>query len=130
MDDFTKAQAYVGRAYIPDLYDCGHFYVDLQRDVFGRSISIPHTHRKGRMGQAAQIRKVRDGAFTRIDEPEHGCAVLMVAGDIWHIGTMFRYNGTWWICHNSRAIGGVALQKIRDLRGQRIEGFYKYDNAS
>ena len=128
--DFAKAQGYLGRTYCADTFDCADFFCLLNRDVFGRNIEAPSVHSRGRMGQAKQIKEARDGHFVKLEEPEHGCAVLTVSADIWHIGTMFRYNGTWWICHNSRSNGGVALQRIRDLRGQRIEGFYRYDNAS
>lgn len=127
--DFKKAAGYVGRPYVDGSYDCGHFFVDVQHELFGRAIDVPAVHSRGRRHQEVQINQVKNSEFVPLDAPEHGCAVLMVSADVWHIGTAIICDGVCWVLHNSRAMGGVALQKTRDLRGQRIEGFYKYVNA-
>ena len=97
LSDFAKAQGYVGIDYEPDFYDCAHLFIQVQREVFGRDIDVPTrfaSHRQGRAGQAAQIKEARDSLATRVEGPEHGCAVLLVgAGDVWHIGTVFMRHG-------------------------------------
>ncbi len=132
--DFAAAQSYVGVEYVPGVYDCGHLFLDVQRQVFGRALSLPDklgTHSQGRAGQARQIAAVRVELATRIQNPMHGCAVLLttpVDGDqlAWHIGTVFVYQGETWVLHNSHAMGSASLNRLRDFawRGQRIEGFY------
>lgn len=133
--DFVLAQSYVGLPYVDGEFDCAHLYLKVQREVFGRELVLPthhEMHRKGHMSQGAQIRAARDELAVQIKEPTHGCAVLMVGpsevGELWHIGTVLDHNGHWWVLHNSRPMGGVALNNLRDFawRGQRIEGFYEW----
>lgn len=133
--DFKQAQTYVGLPYIDGQFDCAHLCLKVQAEVFGRDVPLPAhlvDHAQGRMGQGAQIRAARDELATPIDKPVHGCAVLMVGpsefGELWHIGVVFDHNGHWWVLHNSRPMGGVALNSLRDFawRGQRIEGFYQW----
>ena len=80
-----------------------------------------------------QIATVRDALATRIQDPAHGCVVLLTTpldgGQLaWHIGTVFVYRGDVWVLHNSHAMGSASLNRLRDFawRGQRIEGFYKW----
>lgn len=135
--DFKQAQTYVGHPYIDGQFDCAHLYLKVQAEMFGRDLALPTTytqHHQGRMGQGAQIRAARDELATKIDKPEHGCAVLLVGpsefGELWHIGTMLSHNGQWWVLHNCRPMGGVALNNLRDFawRGQRVEGFYTWNS--
>jgi hypothetical protein len=134
--DFAKAQSYVGVEYVPGVYDCGHLFLDVQRQVFGRKLALPEgfgPHSQGRAGQARQIANVRDELATRIQDPVHGCAVLLTTPTdngalVWHIGTVFIYRGEVWVLHNSHAMGSASLNRLRDFawRGQRIEGFYTW----
>lgn len=133
--DFADAQSYVGLEYVPGVYDCGHLFLDVQRQVFGRELTLPDLgpHSQGRAGQARQIATVRDALATRIQDPAHGCAVLLTTpldgGQLaWHIGTVFVYRGDVWVLHNSHAMGSASLNRLRDFawRGQRIEGFYTW----
>lgn len=135
--DFADAQSYVGTEYVAGTYDCGHLFLDVQRQVFGRDLAMPvgfgPEHRQGRAGQAHQIALVRDALADRIDQPVHGCAVLLTSPTdagalLWHIGTVFVYRGNEWVLHNSHAMGSASLNRLRDFawRGQRIEGFYTW----
>ncbi len=133
--DFADAQSYVGVEYVPGVYDCGHLFLDVQRQVFGRELTLPDIgpHSQDLAGQARQIATVRDALAERIQEPLHGCAVLSNApiygGQLcWHIGTVFMYRGDVWVLHNSHAMGSASLNRLRDFarRGQRIEGFYTW----
>lgn len=131
--DFLRAQAYVGMAYEPDVFDCAHLFMQVQRELFGRDMAVPTQytqHRQGRAGQAAQIKAAKEDLATRITSPEHGCAVLLVSsGDVWHIGVVLLHHCEAWVLHNSRVMGGVALNRLRDFawRGQRIEGYYLWN---
>ncbi len=134
--DFADAQSYVGVEYVPGVYDCAHLFLDVQRQVFGRELAIPAelgVHSLGRAGQARQIALARDALADRIQEPVHGCGVLITTpadnGQLcWHIGTVFVYRGDVWVLHNSHAMGSASLNRLRDFawRGQRIEGFYTW----
>ncbi len=131
--DFLLAQAYVGAALPEENYDCAHFFLQVQREVFGNLLSVPHKfekHKRGAAGRAVQIRAARDELAIRLDQPLHGCAALLVTrtetGGRWHIGTVFEFNGEFWILHTSRVTSGAALNRLRDFawRGQSIEGYY------
>ena len=134
--DFADAQSYVGTEYVPGQYDCGHLFLDVQRQVFGRTVTLPQSvqaHAQGRAHQAAQISQARDALAQRIQEPVHGCAVLITSPNeqgqlLWHIGTVFVYRGEVWVLHNSAVMGNASLNRLRDFawRGQRIEGFYAW----
>ena len=134
--DFADAQSYVGVEYVPGQYDCGHLFLDVQRQVFGRTVTLPQsvqTHALGRAHQAAQISAARDALAQRIQNPVHGCAVLITSPNeqgqlLWHIGTVFVYRGEVWVLHNSAAMGNAWLNRLRDFasRGQSIEGFYTW----
>ncbi len=134
--DFADAQSYVGVEYVPGQYDCGHLFLDVQRQVFGRTVALPQivqSHAQGRAHQAAQISAVRDTLAQRVAEPVHGCAVLITspADDgqlLWHVGTVFVYRAEAWVLHNSAVMGSAALNRLKDFgwRGQKIEGFYTW----
>lgn len=130
-EQWQAAQAFVGREYVPGVYDCAHLAVDVQRTVFGRSVALPGQHRRGRAGQVAQIRACRDQLAQRIDAPEHGCAVLLTAElasghQQWHIGTVLLHKGEFWVLHNSAHQGSAWLTRLSGFAAQgiRIEGYY------
>lgn len=132
--DFLAAQRYVGMEYIDGEFDCAHFCLLVQREVFGRALLLPtryDRHMGGRAGQAAQINAACDELAYQVDTPVHGGVVLTVgpsdSGPIWHIGTTFDSSGEWWVLHNRRSVG-VSLNKVRDIagQGQRIEGYYQW----
>lgn len=134
--DFAAAQSYVGTEYVPGTYDCAHLFLDVQRKVFGRTVTVPTalaSHAQGRAHQAAQISAARDALAQRISDPVHGCGVLITSPNdaghlLWHLGTVFVYRGEVWVLHNSAVMGNASLNRLRDFawRGQRIEGFYTW----
>ncbi len=131
---WQSAQAMVGREYVSGIYDCAHLAVDVQRELFDRTVVLPTEHRQGRAGQAAQIGAHRNALATRVAEPVHGGPVLITGMDesgqtVWHIGTVLLRRGEVWILHNSRALGGVAMNRLRDfsMRGMHVEGFYTWN---
>ena len=79
---WLAAQGYVGREYVPGQYDCAHLAIDVQREVFGRHISLPAPHRLGRAGQVAQIRALRDELAGRAAEVQAAIDSLMRLDDL------------------------------------------------
>lgn len=128
--DFLAAQRYVGMDYIEGEFDCAHFCLHVQREIFGRVLSLPtrfDRHMRGRAGQASQINAATDELAYRIEAPIHGGVVLTVSGAVWHIGVTFDNAGEWWVLHNQRHVG-ASLNRLRDIagQGQRIEGYYQW----
>ena len=124
---WQAAQVYVGREYRRGEYDCAHLAADVQREVFGRAITLPTVHRQGRAGQVAQIKACRHQLAERVPQAAHGCAVLLQgqAGS-WHIGTVFVQAGVVWVLHCSAVWGSAALTRLNDFArlGMTVEGFY------
>ena len=119
----TLAQAarYTTRAYVPGRYDCADLAVDVQRDLFGRNITLP-CHPRRRAAQADAVAQQRDAVSTRVEvtageRPVTGCAVLMRASDGgWHIGTLFHdASGQPWVLHAHSSSLGVLLQPLNEL---------------
>lgn len=132
-EQWRAAQAFVGREYVPGVYDCAHLAVDVQRAVFGRAVALPGQHKQGRAGQVAQIRACRDNLAERIAEPVQGCAVLLTAENdaghpVWHIGTVFYFKGEAWVLHNSAHQGSAWMTRLSAFgaQGIRIEGYYRW----
>ncbi|ONN68138.1 hypothetical protein [Herbaspirillum sp. VT-16-41] len=119
---------YIGRPYDAQTFDCADLAVLVQRELFGRQITLP-ADRLRRHAQVASLARYRDALAVVIgpEEISDGDAVLM-KGDSLHIGTLFYLAGSWRVLHNSHALGGVWLHKLADLRlfGLFIEGFYRW----
>lgn len=131
-DVFQKLQAYVGREYIPGLYDCAHLARDVQRDQFGREIALPGVHPGGQAGQRRVILEMREELAQRIDVPFPGCAVLLSeptdTGELLHIGTVALRFGEPWVLHNSAKLGSAQFKSLADLQrmGLRFEGWFAW----
>jgi len=131
-DIFQRLQAYVGREYIPELYDCMHLHSDVQSDLFGRQIALPAKHPGGRAGQRTLILSMRENLATRIMVPFPGCAVLLSEptpdGELLHIGAVALRLGEPWVLHNSAKLGSAHLQTLAELQsyGMRFEGYFAW----
>lgn len=135
MPTLQDAERYVGLPYVAGEFDCADLVVRVQRELFGRELAVPADRPRpgGARGQAREIGRWREALALRTDLAETGCAVLMTEpaehGETWHLGTVFMqpaYLGEVWVLHASATLGGVALQRLRDLQrwGLRLEGFY------
>lgn len=129
---FRRLQAYVGRGYEPGVYDCAHLAVDVQREVFGRLVTLPR-HPGGSAGQRAAVLSLREAVATRVDVPYTGCAALFHdvndKGDqVFHIGTVCLHRGEVWVLHNSYAMGGAHLHRFEQLQGwgMKLDGWYAW----
>lgn len=127
-DVFQRLQAYVGREYCPQTYDCAHLAADVQADLFGRHVGLPGVHPGGHAGQRRLILSMRDELAARIAVPFPGCAVMLAEGDLLHIGTVALRFGEPWVLHNSAKLGSAQFQSLADLQrfGMRLEGYYAW----
>ena len=126
------AQKFVGMPYVVGEFDCADLAVRVQREVFGKDIALPASHRLGARGHYVQINSLKDDVADRIPEPENGCAVLMTQytgkAVLWHVGTAFIDGQDVWVLHNSALQKGAALQRLDAMRrsGFRVEGWYRW----
>ncbi len=129
--------SYVGREYVPGVFDCGELARLVNREVFGREIRLPAERdyvqagspREKFAAMAAQIQRLKDDIARRVDAPEEGDAVLLFArGYRQHVGVACLIAGERWVLHCSDGSGRVQLQRERDLavRGLMVEGYYKW----
>lgn len=131
-DVFQRLQAYVGREYLPGVYDCAHLAADVQADLFGRRVALPGTHPGGTAGQRRVIRAMRDELATEIAVPFSGCAVLLSEpapeGELLHIGTVALRHGEPWVLHNSAKLGSAHMHRLQDLQrwGMHFAGYYAW----
>lgn len=117
----AQAASYTTRLYVPGRYDCADLAIDVQRELFGREITLP-CHPRHRAEQTEAIVAQRDAVSTRVDmaageRAEAGCAVLMRALDGgWHIGTLFHdASGQPWVLHAHSPALGVLLQPLPEV---------------
>lgn len=135
VDHFLQAQSYVGTPYRVGEFDCADLAVQVQQQVFGRSIALPQNRPRpgGLMTQAQEIRRWRDDLADKVPLAVTGCGVLLsdraANGQmLWHIGTVFVQAEVAWVLHNSAKLGSAALQRLTDLErwGLQVEGFYAW----
>lgn len=125
------AETYVGWAYNPATADCADLVMQVQREMFGREVSLPNGRPRGERGQAVLGARVRQLA-TPTDTPTDGDLVLMrEPGEsrATHAGTYFHIQGEGWVLHATDRLGGVGLlHRVRDLPsfGCFIEGYYAW----
>lgn len=135
LHQWVAAQHYVGTPYELGVFDCADLAVQVQREVFGRTISLPTDRPRpgGAMGQAREIKRLRAQLAEPVARPSTGCAVVFYTMDgpatpVWHVGTVFLYAGEPWVLHNSARMGSAALQRLADLQrlGLKLDGFYTW----
>lgn len=127
----AQVQPFVGLQYEAGQFDCADLAALIQRDLFGRCVTLPGHRPAGAMTQAAAIHRHAQELASRIDAAvvADGDAVLLQqSGRIVHIGTFFRVAGVARVLHNSATIGHSVLHRLSDLPafGLRVEGFYRW----
>lgn len=133
---WQAAQTYVGTPYVAGVFDCADLAVQVQREVFGRTVCLPQDRPRpqGTRGQGAAITRLHTQVADRMDVPCTGHGVLMFEGfagtQTWHIGTVFLHpdTGAVWVLHNSAKLQSAALQSLDTLQrfGLKLEGFYAW----
>ncbi|MCE5182349.1 MAG: NlpC/P60 family protein [Betaproteobacteria bacterium] len=120
---------YVGRPYIEGEQDCAVLAEDVQREEFGRQISLPTERAAGLRGLSRQIESLKLDYAVPTDTPAEGDGVLMIGrGNLDHIGIYCVIGGTAYVLHAASNARQVVRHRLRDLPGQGlpVEGFYKW----
>ena len=126
----AQIEQYVGLPYCEKTFDCADLVVKVQRELFGRDVTLPNGRERGVQGQAAIGHKVGEYA-RRVELPSDGDLVLMrqlgrkVAG---HAGILFHIDHEHWVLHSNETNGCAVLHRIRDLPGfgVKVEGYYEW----
>jgi hypothetical protein len=126
----------VGRQYVEGQFDCADLARLVNREVFGREISLPQDRDyDGKEGAAkvramkAQIAAQKDTYATATDTPAEGDGVLIVSrGHSCHIGLYALVAGEAWVLHAASNAMQVVLHRVRDLpsKGYTVEGVYRW----
>lgn len=124
----SQIERYIGLPYDEAELDCADLAVLIQRELFGKEISLPG--RRLRMNApAASINRYSGELATRIarDELRDGDVIVFKDGTL-HIGTVFLLSGKAWVLHTTTTGGYSLLQPLSDLPGYglRIEGYYRW----
>lgn len=129
---------YVGLCCKNGEFDCADLVSLVQREVFGRTITIPgyrqYTQFIGPDKFRAMSQQLRDEMFKhvqRTETPKEGDGVLIKSrGYFQHIGVYSWIANEAWILHAADLRIGpqVILQKVRDMaaRGLTVEGYYTW----
>lgn len=121
---------YIGRPYVAHRDDCAALAADVQREVFGREVTLPAERPADLRDAATMIAAVEHDHGTPIPEPVEGCVVLMRKGQHarpWHVGVYFEQGGDAWVLHALERRGTIAT-RIRQLPalGLHVEGYYEW----
>lgn len=124
----SQIERYIGLPYDEAELDCADLAVLIQRELFGKEISLPG--RRQRMNApAASINRYSGELATRIerDELQDGDVIVFKDGTL-HIGTVFLLSGKAWVLHTTTIGGYSLLQPLSDLPayGLRVEGYYRW----
>lgn len=120
------SEAFVGLPYVEGEQDCAELVARVQREVFGRAVTVPRARADGPFGKSAQIAQGAADLADRVALPAEGDAVLMQVRGLWHVGVWFAV-GEPWVLHALRSAGAVVAHRLRDLPalGIKVEGFYR-----
>jgi hypothetical protein len=124
-----QIERYIGLPYDPESFDCADLAALVQRELFGKTLSLPG--RRQRMAApTAAIDRYRGELARPIGQGDlrDGDIVVMRAGGF-HVGTVVFISGMAWALHASATIGHSVLHRLLDLPafGLRIEGFYRWN---
>ena len=114
--------------YCEDTFDCADFVVHVQRELFGREVTLPSARPRGLRGQAA-LGELSKPYGERTDAPVDGDLVLMLEhGRPAHVGVYFHLAHEGWVLHSNERNGCSVLHRVRDLPdyGAPVEGFYRW----
>lgn len=123
------AEGYIGRAYVPKVYDCASLAADVQREVFNRAVPDYSERAELRSQNQEMLMVTVKESATRTEHPEEGClAQIAITGHIQHIGVYCVVNGEPCLLHNIKKFGTI-LTRVRDLprHGWKVEGYYTWN---
>src|SRR5690606_20081983 len=108
--------------------DCADLVVMVQRELFGRDVTLPNGRPRGPRGQAA-LGDLSKPYGVPTDDPQDGDMVLMHdRGRLGHVGVYFNLAHEGYVLHSNETNGCSVLHAIRDLPsfGARVEGYYAW----
>lgn len=120
--------AFIGREYVPEEYDCVHLVVEVQKRIYGKTIEIPVERETNFIRLSKQIDQHLETFYEQVTEPQDGDMVLMKCrGRLNHTGVYVVINGTAYVLHNLRNIMSVALHRVRELEryGLIVDSYYR-----
>lgn len=122
------SDAYIGRPYVVDEFDCAALAAEVAHAHFGQSVTLPQ-RAAGLRGTSRQIDDLQDDFAEPISEPQEGCPVLMrCRGTLSHVGVYCEIAGEPWVLHAMRNAGHVVRHRVRDLPRVNLEvvGYFKW----
>lgn len=122
-------EKYVGRKYDRETYNCGHLAIQVNKDEFGRDISLVIATPDHHLSDDEQIQSVKNIYAYRVETPQEGDGVLlMYAGKASHVGVYCLINNVPHVLHGLDSSKGVCLTKIRKLSllNMEVEGYYRF----
>ncbi|MDR7193357.1 NlpC/P60 family protein [Luteimonas terrae] len=124
----AEVERYTEIPYCEDTFDCADCVVLVERDLFGREVTLPNGRPRGARGQAA-LGELSKPYGVRTDAPNDGDLVLMFErGRAAHVGVYFHLAHEGWVLHCNERNGCSVLHRVRDLPdfGAPIEGYYTW----
>lgn len=107
----------------PKSYDCLGFFMELQKERFGRVLNFPACS----MSEAARadLAGSQREKWRPVQMAREGCAVLWkVRGHALHVGYALDAR---WMLHMSGEVGESMIEDFTSANwGQRLEGIYEY----
>lgn len=122
---------YVGKPYVAQQDDCAELAAQVQREIFGRDVTIPAERPAGVREGAKMIAAIMRDHGRPLDSPVEGCIVLMRRGQHvrpWHVGVYFYASCEGWVLHATETAGEAITTRLRQLPalGFQVEGFYEW----
>jgi hypothetical protein len=135
MADAAVIERYVGLPYVPGRFDCADLVMQVAREVYGSSVTLPQDRPRPTrvMSMARTIGRLQASvAAPRAagEPPQDGDGVLLSRGLArpTHIGIVAYLAGEPWVLHNDDCWGSSILTRVRDLRaaGWTLHGVYTW----
>lgn len=124
------SERYVGLAYVPGTLDCARLVERVLQEQFGRrDIHLPAPEHPDNLAEGALVRDVLEDYVVRIEQPEEGDGVLMMArGRPSHIGIFCLIGHRRYVLHALRQSGRVCLHTPAALARMwlPVEGYYRW----
>jgi len=131
MPHSAALERFIGIPYCARTFDCADLVVQVQRELFGRTVRLPSARPRGKTG-AAHLHRQSQPLATRTTAPVDGDLVLMRDSGHkrpGHAGVYFFLAHEAWVLHVAATTGGSVLHRVRDLPdfGLTVEGFYTWN---
>lgn len=126
----SDVEKYVGLPYCEDTMDCADLVVLVQKELFGREVSLPNGRPRGVQGSASIGARLH--AYAKPTEPPADGDLVLMRGigktKPGHAGVYFYLDRESWVLHSNETNGVSVLQRVRELPdfGVIINGVYEW----